>query len=401
MDRTLIDRIARAVLYEGYLLYPYRRSSLKNQGRWTFGTLYPPAWTASQIGSDRSDFRMECLLRGDEASRLSVLVRFLQVADAAAEAVEQEVPLEVIVGEILKHERRREWIFGTVCGAMALGAAKISAGLFRFSLMVSNQSDFRERDRDETLPHSLLSAHAAISVTGGRFVSVIDPQEEFKAEAAALRNAGVWPVLIGAPGATDTMLAAPIILPDYPEVAPESAGDLYDATEIEEILTLRILTLSDEEKAEVRGSEERARRILERAENVPAEHLLRLHGTIRGLAPTARERWSAWDTEANAPPQTVRVKGAELKAGDRVRLRPKAGGPNARADIFDSALDGRIAWIEAIELDFEDRIHLAVVLEDDPGRDLGEMRHIGHRFFFSLAEVEPLTGETKPEETLL
>lgn len=153
---------------------------------------------------------------------------------------------------------------------------------------------------------------------------------------------------------------------------------------------MRILTLSDDEKAEICCSEDRARQVLERAESLPAEHLLRLHGTIRGLRPAANEataapqRWSAWDTEANAPPKSVHVNGAELKAGDRVRLRP-----SRRADIFDSALEGRVAIIEAIERDFEDQIHLAVVLQDDPGRDLGEMRHIGHRFFFSLAEVEP------------
>jgi len=164
----------------------------------------------------------------------------------------------------------------------------------------------------------------------------------------------VWPVLVGKRGARDTMLASPIILPDYPQVAGESAGDLFDATEIEEILTLRILTLTDEEKAEVRASDERARRILERAESLPPEWMSRLHG-----------------------------KTTQLKVGDRVRLRP-----SKRADIFDTVLDGRVAIVEAIEQDFENNVHVAVVVEDDPGRDLGEMRQIGHRFFFSPEEIE-------------
>src|SRR5262249_5379662 len=177
---------------------------------------------------------------------------------------------------------------------------------------------------------------------------------------------------------------SPIILPDYPEGAPESAGDLCDATEIEEILTLRILTLSDEEKAEVRASGRQAREILERAESLPAEHLMKLHGTIRSLAPSGNEPWSAWDTWANRPAsQTVQVGGVALKSGDRVRLRP-----SKRADIFDTALNGRTAIMAGIEEDFENKVQVAVVVEDDPGRDLGEMRQTGHRFFFSPEEIE-------------
>jgi hypothetical protein len=81
----------------------------------------------------------------------------------------------------------------------------------------------------------------------------------------------------------------------------------------------------------------------------------------------------------------VLVSGIAVKQGDRVRLRPRAGG-----DIFDLALAGKTAIIEAIEQDYEDKIHFAVVLEDDPGRDLGMLRQPGHRFFFSPEEVEPL-----------
>jgi len=388
MDRALIDRIARAVLYEGYVLYPYRPSSLKNSKRWTFGALYPPVWVARQSGSDRSSFRTEWLLRGDETSLLSVLVRFLQVAEPAGEAVEREVSVEISVGELLNDGVRKKFSFDAVSGEMVAGAVRVSPGIFRLSMTVANTAEADFAERDAALPQSLISAHAAVTIAGGQFVSATDPPQDLANAAAACVNEGVWPVLVGETGATDTMLASPIILPDYPQVAPESAGDLYDGTEIEEILTLRILTLTDAEKAEVRGSEERARRILERAESLPAEHLMRLHGTIRGLAPAAPERWSAWDTEGNAPPSSIRVDGADLRAGDRVRLRP-----HGRADIIDSALDGRVAVIEAIERDFEDKIHVAVVIDDDPGRDLGEMRQTGHRFFFSPSEIEPVERE--------
>jgi hypothetical protein len=92
--------------------------------------------------------------------------------------------------------------------------------------------------------------------------------------------------------------------------------------------------------------------------------------------------------------QSVVVNGVELKKGSRVLLWPRPGG-----DIMDLALAGKAAFIEGIEQDYEDRIYIAVTLEDDPGRDLGEDRILGHRFFFSPEEVEPLDVEYPPEFT--
>jgi hydrogenase maturation protease len=153
-------------------------------------------------------------------------------------------------------------------------------------------------------------------------------------------------------------LSAPIILYDYPRIAPESPGDLFDATEIDEILTLRILTLTEAEKDEMRRSGERERRLLERAESLTPDQLLNLHGTMRDVR-------------------------CGLKRGDRVRLKPKPGG-----DVFDIVLANRVAIVESVEEDFDNRTHVAVVIEDDPGKDLGAMRQPGHRFFFSADEVE-------------
>lgn len=90
----------------------------------------------------------------------------------------------------------------------------------------------------------------------------------------------------------------------------------------------------------------------------------------------------------HTPVESVTVFGVALRTGDRVRLCPQK-----RADIFDLALKGKIAIVEAIECDYENRMQLAVVLEDDPGRDLGMLRQPGHRFFFSPEEVEPLSLE--------
>jgi len=370
MDRTLIDRIARSVLYEGYLLYPYRSSSLKNAKRWMFGTLYPQSWVAAQGGSDRSGFQAEVLYTGPASARVAILGRFL------AEGVEREVALDTDMAEAGRQSFAN--------GELAFGSTPLAPDTYKLTLTLRNTSTLDVHDAEVAQEHALVSAHAVISVSEGELISITDPPASLAGAASQCVNTGVWPVLIGAPGTHDTMLASPIILPDYPQVAPESAGDLCDATEIEEILTLRILTLTDEEKAEVRASEERARDILERAESLPMEHLMKLHGTIRGMAPVGSEPWSAWDAWANAAVvQTIRVEGTELKAGDRVRLRPAK-----RADIFDTALEGRVAMIAGIEQDFENRVHVAVVVEDDPGRDLGEMRQTGHRFFFSPEEME-------------
>jgi hypothetical protein len=120
----------------------------------------------------------------------------------------------------------------------------------------------------------------------GHFVSLTDPPPARRAEAEACENVGLWPVLAGEEGDRSTILASPIILPDHPRIAPESPGDLFDATEIDQMLVLNILSLTDEEKREMRSADPRAREILERTESLSEEELMRLHGTIRefGLA---------------------------------------------------------------------------------------------------------------------
>ena len=135
--------------------------------------------------------------------------------------------------------------------------------------------------RDEASLHALISAHAIVGANGGEFISLTDPPEALLDVATGCCNTGVWPVLAGDNGARDCMLVSPIVLPDYPQIAPESAGDLFDSSEIDEILTLRILTMTDAEKEEMRNSDERARRILERTEALAPEQLMNLHGVLR------------------------------------------------------------------------------------------------------------------------
>ena len=104
---------------------------------------------------------------------------------------------------------------------------------------------------------------------------------------------------------------------------------------------------------------------------------------------------SDWDPFAASTIASICIFGVELKPGDRVRLWPQR-----RADIFDMALAGKTAVIEAIEHTVEDEVHLAVTVEDDPGADLGTARLIGHRFFFRVDEVEPVAPTASETERM-
>ncbi len=208
------------------------------------------------------------------------------------------------------------------------------------------------RPQEESLAASLLSCHVLLGTEGGGFHSAADPLP-----VAPLDQRGLWPVLVGSPPDRTLALLTPILLPDYPCVAPESPRDLFDLTEIDEILSLRILTLSPSEKEEIRREGGRASELLERVESLTPEELLAMHGRA--------------------------VPGP--KPGDRVRLRPKG-----RADILDLALDGREATVLSLEEDLEGRRYVSVTVNSDPGSDLGEAGFLGHRFFFRPEEVEPL-----------
>jgi hypothetical protein len=344
MNASAVEKIANSVLYEGYMLYPYTASSLKNQQRWNFGVLHPP-------GDEASEMRTEVLVEGD-ACEIDVRVRFLWYAGREEP---EEQTIDVAGCDAI---RRVELPLGGQA-VVETSVKRVDAGLGRFSVRVRNKTP---PDGADDMRRSMLSTHTILTVRGGAFVSLMDPPPEYREAAQSCKNVGTWPVLAGVEGERGTMLSSPIILYDYPQVAPESPGDLFDGAEIDEILTLRILTLSDEEKAEIRAGGARAREVLERAESLPPEHMMKLHGAIRGLR-----------------------RAAPVKRGDRVRLRPRKS-----ADIFDIALAGKVATVEAVETDYEGRIHVAVVLDDDPGRELGMIRQPGHRFFFGADEVEPL-----------
>jgi hypothetical protein len=289
-----VDVIARTLLYEGYLLYPYRPSAVKNRHRFNFGVLYPEAYCRSS--TEVSECQTECLIQGNADTRFDVRVRFLQLAerqrenqtvDSWPEAVEREVFVpQMAVGEAERSPTPLICSFEHqgLHGEVSVGAKSVRIGIYRITVRVSNRTAIDDAmDRDEALLRALVSTHIVIGTTGGDMVSQIDPPDELRQLAASCVNVGLWPVLVGEQGRHDRVLASPIILYDYPQVAPESAGDLYDGTEIDEILALRILTLTEDEKREARDADERARLILDRTESLPAEHWSRLHGAIRGM----------------------------------------------------------------------------------------------------------------------
>jgi len=348
MNLATVDKIAKAVLYEGYMLYPYRPSSVKNQQCWNFGVLCPQAYSEAQNGTEAWTMQTECLVEASSLTGIEVRVRFLQllarsVAEVATpvrevlagempecrvverlvlngrvyqpwqEAIERELCLPLYTVEALSHrqvhdafsfpaEKQFEYvrdgagqIAGVIVrerralsGAVDMACEKVEHGVFKISLLIRNTTPFEAGEnstRDGALLSSMASAHSVLGVQNGRFISLTAPPERLSEIAASCKNAGAWPVLVGEEGERDTVLASPIILYDYPQIAPESAGDLFDGTEIDEILSLRIMTLTDDEKREMSESDERARQMLERTEAMPVEQFMKLHGVLRGLRP--------------------------------------------------------------------------------------------------------------------
>jgi hypothetical protein len=310
MNLQVADQIAKAVLYEGYMLYPYRPSSVKNHQRFNFGVLFPAEYCALQAADEVCSLQAECLVSGD--ARIEARLRFLQLQTRTAsprtsslpngwqEAVEREVILpSQPVGDLCQQGVKHEFVFEgddlfprqAVAGTIEMSAAAMRPGIFKITLYVRNTTELEEvpASRDAALQFALVSTHVILGSEPGGFVSLLDPPDDLREAAAGCQNSGVWPVLVGESGSRETLMASPIILYDYPQIAPESAGDLFDGTEIDEILSLRIMTLTDDEKNEIRRSDDRAREILERTENMPVEQFMKLHGAVRGLRPVKEE----------------------------------------------------------------------------------------------------------------
>ena len=409
-------KVADAVLFEGYALYPYRASSPKNQMRWQFGVLAPRGWSEGGAFNDRWWQETQALVEPTEADpdvRLTGRCRFLQLrrrdGDDAAPAWDEGDVQEVdfgfaLAGEAAAHEQPVSFLIagGTetrgqtvhrrwpISGIVRLTAEPLAAArpLLKLRLRVENVTAWTlpGAPREEAMRASLLGCHLLLGVSNGAFVSLLDPPAWAADAAAGCRNVGTYPVLAGATGRRDLMLSSPVILYDHPAVAPESPRDLFDATEIDEILTLRILTLTDEEKREARLTDPRLAALIDSVERLGPEAMSRLHGGTREL-----HEISAPPEERPAPVH-VRVGGALIGPGSRVRLRPGT----RRTDAQDMFLDGMAATVEAVLRDVEDRDCLAVTLDDDPAADL--LRWQRRYLYFHLDEIEPMEPSPSSQE---
>ncbi len=452
-------KVADAVLYEGYLLYPYRRSSQKNRTRFQFGVLMPPPYRAID-DCEPSASQTECLVECRDDARVDVGLRFLHLQHRTAqridpatgeasdvdavlvdgteygsfdEAVEREQHLSGRIADLLDADTELHFDIpaseeaeeltgpgGAPAGRLVRRCAPLNGalvvraerapgpyGVLRLRVRVENRTEPRVplRSRDDGLKYSLIAAHLLIGVTGGTFLSMTDPPEWAAGEVAACVNTGTWPVLAGPAECRDLMLSSPVILYDHPEVAPESAGDLFDATEIDEILTLRTLALTDAERQEARATDPRAADLIDRLDGLPPEMLERMHGAIRYLSPgpgkaaaepptftepgeVPRPAQPWWDpgADTSVSPQTdhVLVSGIRVARGSRVLMRPGA----RRADAQDIFLTGREALVEAVLHDVDGQVHVAVSPVSDPLADL--QRNHGRFLYFAPDEIEPV-----------
>lgn len=405
MSFDKVRAVADAILLEGYVLYPYRASAVKNRYRWAFGVLAPEAWRVA--AGEPSRAQMECLVEGEpEGLRLRGLLRFLQVEARRVECTDEAGELReaesLEVGGVLylpwEEGRLREVEFepGTPCrfrfaggneiewlrergelrgrvvrewcevaGELYASVERLGPRLSRLRVRVENLSEARPSSRPEAMRHSLVSTHLLLAVKGGTFVSLFDPPAWAAEAARKCENDGLFPVLAGEPGTGDLLLAAPFILYDHPAIAPESPTDFSDATEIDELLVLRTANLTEEEKREARATDPHAARIVERVDGLGPEERERLHGALRALRP---------------------ARGAlEIRPGARVRIRA----PRRRTDAQDALYAGCVATVEKVMEDVTGERFLAVTIDDDPGAEL--QRSFGRFFYYRLDEVEPLS----------
>ena len=357
---------------------------------------------------------------------LSELLEHGHVEPISLESWQQLEPSRERDGRVVARLRRRRW---SLRGHVSVTAEQTDrASMHRVAVEIDNEATWEGGGgRDQALRRSFVAAHAILHAGEATFVSSQDPPAHARAAVEACRGERLWPVLVGRPERADTMLCAPIILYDHPELAPESPGDLFDATEIDELLTLRVMTLTDDEKREARATDPRAAGIVDRADTLPPEILERLHGAARGIRPrrldapgssagteattdvTRRdpavdapgtspttpvdEEVTWWDPTADASvspgTDSVEVAGVSVAAGSRVRLVP-----SRRADAQDLFLAGRTATVAAVVFDVDGGTHLAVTLDDDPASDLHDW--YGRYRYFGPEEVEPLDEETPP-----
>lgn len=340
----MLDQLVDSLLYEGYALYPYTPGATKNATPTPFGIVYPPAYAAECAGAfDHA--RLECVARGGSGVRATI--RWLVPSGERHEAAERRIVLGPIVAgkrstvQVDDARFTLRWDEDGVVRCCAHNTAEVAAGL----------------DRANALLSALISVHIVVRIEDGRFLSPLDDGRE---------SVNTWPVL--ASENDDTVLGAAIVLPDHPQVAPRSHGNLFDNTEIEEALVLHVHSLTDEERGAI--TDPKINAMLDRTLALGPQEIIGLHGGLE-------------EVDNQPGEDSATVDGVTFVKGSKLRLAPGTSG-----SVHDRLLDGRRATLERIYVDVDDRVHLAVTVDDDPGQQL--MRETGRYLFFFAHEVEAL-----------
>ncbi len=392
MDDAL-EQLIDSLLYEGYSLYPYTASATKNSTPTPFGIAYPPAYAAA-LASTFDHLELRCVLEAPPEARISAEARFLSAGGERNEAVAHRLQLpDTTVGALagrpadeqaMEQDGEVDDQHGAPLSyALRLSMRELAPGVHELALRVENRTPcVQGLGRAAALGRSLLSTHPILRVAGGRFVSPLE---------RPCVSVNTFPVLANA--ADDAVVGAAIVLPDHPQIAPESRGGLFDSTEIEEALLLHVKALSDAEREQIEREDPVVREMVARAAAVTPEEILALHGRVTLRDPVGGVARSA---VSDSPPQEpaglvdptageehAEVDGVRFRRGGKVRLRP---GPDA--DLHARLLDGRTATIERIMVDYDGKTHLGVTIDGDPGQEL--LRESGRLLFFFAPEVEVL-----------
>jgi len=394
---SAVEELVRSLLFEGYALYPYT-PGVKNATPTPFGIVYPPAYAESQPAAF-SMLRLEAVVEAGPDARLSGAVLFLQATGERHEAAERSLGLgPVSLAELVRGPVREGFAFslddgGELRGRVAMRAEQLSPELARIRFCIHNETEMAgdpaAASRGDALLRALISTHPLLEAENGRFISPLERHGQEGEAALASEPVNTFPVLLG--DEDRAMLGAAIVLPDHPELAPESLGNLFDNTEIEEALLLHVHALSDDERDEISGQDPAVREMIERAEATTGDEIMNLHGRLTYTEPDPDEAAPANGGPPKPPPgldeirgeREIAAAGTTVRLGDTIVLRPGTEG-----DVYDKILDGRTATVERIYRGYDERIYLGVTVDDDPGQDL--LRETGRFLFFFADEVEPV-----------
>ena len=336
---SVLEKITRTLLYEGYSLYPYYRSAIKNQKPIPFGVIFPKDYNAHNEHS-HSHMQSQTIIHGNRELTVSVDVRFLHLRrtelfqkssyneefspvfemeiegktyQAGSPTIERKIQNNLLkINDLIATEKtipfafesfnEGEMIFNaekeivgkkTTTISMITGVVKIEAvplpeidKSFRLTVTVTNTTpvaNAERRTRDEVLLQSFLSTHIILQTHDAEFISHQETPAQWQAAMATCNNVNTWPILIDKNNST--LLSSPIILYDYPEINPVSSGDLFDSTEIEEALLLHVNLLSDEEKKRIGGNDEKLRAMLNKVGSLTPEDLIVYHSMMKDITP--------------------------------------------------------------------------------------------------------------------